>query len=151
MSDHLPWGINSIKSLYHPDVSAGLPDGRYVAAVCVPCPLSIRERLRAVWWVFTGKAHAFVWPKPGDLEDIGLRQNPVLRAGGGRPFIPIRAEEFEPVDHARLARNFGVSLATVEYAEGMIGRLYRRLAAPPHSLEMNSVKWTKTKTSDWMV
>jgi hypothetical protein len=91
--NYLPWGIHSIKGLYHPDVGAGLPDGRWVAAVCVPYPANIRERLRAMWWVLTGKAYAFVWPKPGDLEDIGLRLNPVLREGGGKPFVPMQPRD----------------------------------------------------------
>lgn len=89
MSDRLPWGINAIGSLYHPDVQAGLPDGRYVAAVCEPCPLSIRERFRAAWWVFTGRAHAFIWPKAGDLEAVWTRDKPVL-LDTPRPFMTAR-------------------------------------------------------------
>lgn len=89
----IPWGINTIGSLYHPDVQAGLPDGRWVAAVCVPCPPSLRERFRAAWWVFTGRAHAFVWPKPGDLEAIWTRDNPTLRTSP-RPFVPMASQQF---------------------------------------------------------
>lgn len=43
------------------EVSAKLPDGRYVPAR----PLGFdgwRERLRAAWLVFTGKADALLWP-----------------------------------------------------------------------------------------
>lgn len=83
----IPWGINTIGSLYHPDCSAGLPDGRWVAAVCEPCPPSLVERFRAAWWVFTGRAHAFVWPRAGDLEAIWTRDNPTLRSSP-RPFVP---------------------------------------------------------------
>lgn len=86
MVERTPWGIHRIGDLYHPDVQAGLPDGRYVAAVCEPYD---GNRFRAAWWVLTGKAYAFLWPKAGDLENIGLRRNPVLREGGGRPFVPI--------------------------------------------------------------
>ena len=41
------------------------------------------------------------------------------------------AREFERVELTKLARCFGVSFATVQYAEGMIGHLYRRLASKP--------------------
>jgi hypothetical protein len=63
-----PWGVHAISSIYDPHIQAGLPDGRWVAAVAVPYPCNAIERIRAAWWVLTGKAHAFVWPEPGDLE-----------------------------------------------------------------------------------
>lgn len=63
-----PWGIEAISNIYHPGTQAGLPDGRWVAAVAVPYPTNIYERVRAAWWVLTGRAVAFVWPKAGDLE-----------------------------------------------------------------------------------
>lgn len=72
-SERLPWGINTIGSPYHPDCQAGLPDGRYVMAVCEPHDMG---RFRAAWWVLTGRAYAFLWPKPGDLEAILKRQRP---------------------------------------------------------------------------
>lgn len=97
MSGNLPWGINTIGSLYHPDAQAGLPDGRWVAAVCEPCPPSIRERFRAAWWVFTGRAHAFVWPMAGDLEAIWTRDNPTLRPTP-RPFVPQETWHRELID-----------------------------------------------------
>lgn len=90
MNKIIPWGIYTIGSLYHADCSAGLPDGRWVAAVCTPCPPNLVERFRAAWWVFTGRAHAFVWPKPGDLEAIWTRDNPTLRTSP-RPFVPMDA------------------------------------------------------------
>ena len=62
-----PWGIHTIADLYHPGVQAGLPDGRWVAAVPEPTDMG---RFRAAWWVLTGRAYAFLWPAPGDLEDI---------------------------------------------------------------------------------
>jgi hypothetical protein len=47
----LPWGVHTIANIYHPDVQAGLPDGRYVAAVAEPFT---GNRLTAAWWVLTG-------------------------------------------------------------------------------------------------
>lgn len=81
----LPWGINRIGSVYHRGVQAGLPDGRVVAAVCEPHDMG---RLRAAWWVLTGRAYAFIWPKPGELEDIWRGDNPVLTPAP-RPFTPV--------------------------------------------------------------
>lgn len=40
---------------------AGLPDGRRVPARSHGF-MSLRERLRATWLVFTGKADAVTWP-----------------------------------------------------------------------------------------
>lgn len=64
----LPWFINRIEYVYSPNCQAGLPDGRYVLAVCSPYWALGLDRFRAAWWVFTGRAHAFKWPEPGDLE-----------------------------------------------------------------------------------
>lgn len=98
MTKQIPWGINTIGSLYHPDVSAEIQIERqgtiytgWVAAVCEPCPPSIRERFRAAWWVFTGRAHAFIWPKAGDLEAIWTRDRPTLR-DTPRPFRPVSTQ-----------------------------------------------------------
>ena len=68
-ADKLPWGINRLRSMIAPpDIEAGLPDGRWVRAVPEPYTTFGMERLRACWWVLTGRAHAVVWPKPGELE-----------------------------------------------------------------------------------
>ena len=70
-----PWGVHSIGDIYPADCAAGLPDGRYVRAVAEPYH---GNRLSAAWWVLTGRAHAIVWPKPGDLER-SLRISPRSR------------------------------------------------------------------------
>lgn len=65
-----PWGVHTIGDMFHPDVQAGLPDGRWVKAVAEPYTAG---KLRAAWWVLTGHAYAVQWPKAGDLEKaIGL-------------------------------------------------------------------------------
>lgn len=69
-----PWGVHALHEIYHPDVKAGLPNGRYVAAVCSKYPTNARERIRAAWWVLTGRAEAFIWPQAGDLEAIWERE-----------------------------------------------------------------------------
>lgn len=79
-----PWGVHAITDIYHPDVAAGLPDGRYVAAVCEPYTAG---RLRAAWWVLLGRAYAFVWPKAGDLESVWRREPSSLRRKP-HPFQP---------------------------------------------------------------
>jgi hypothetical protein len=67
---HRPWGVHAISDIYRPGVTAGLPGGRTVIAVPEPYR---GGRLRAAWWVLTGRAVALVWPKAGDLEN-GLRE-----------------------------------------------------------------------------
>lgn len=83
------WGIHRLCDIYSPHAGAGLPDGRYVAAVAVPYTAG---RLKAAWAVLTGRAYAFEWPKAGDLEDIlrptkdgsqrlrALQQQPIARS-----------------------------------------------------------------------
>lgn len=80
-----PWGVHVLGDVYHPDVTVGLPNGRVVAAVGEPYTAG---SLRAAWWVFTGRAYAFLWPKAGDLEDIFQARKPVLDRNPPRPFEP---------------------------------------------------------------
>lgn len=84
-----PWGVHAIGDIYHPDVKAQDAGGVWVNAVCVPYRPNLRERIRAAWWVFTGSAVAFVWPKVGDLENIWRRRPDRTQPGPSRPFIPI--------------------------------------------------------------
>jgi hypothetical protein len=64
------WGIHRLRDIYSPSCQAGLPDGRWVAAVAEPYTAG---KLNAAWAVLTGRAYAFEWPKAGDLEDIFKR------------------------------------------------------------------------------
>ncbi len=67
----LPWGINRLRDMIGTsDCGAAMPDGKYVRAVPEPYYTAGYERLRATWWVLTGKAHAVVWPKSGELEAV---------------------------------------------------------------------------------
>ena len=63
----IPWSVHRIDSMYSKGVQAGLSDGRIVAAVSEPYTAG---RIKAAWWVLTGRAYAVLWPKPGDLERI---------------------------------------------------------------------------------
>src|SRR5574337_1715097 len=78
-----PWGVHCIGDIYHPDAQAGLPDGRWVAAVSEPYT---GNRLQAAWWILTGRAFAMLWPKAGDLEDIFKERKPVLDRKPAKPF-----------------------------------------------------------------
>lgn len=80
-----PFGIHCIQDIYHPDVQAGLPDGRYVAAVAEPYTAN---RVVAAWWVLTGRAYAMLWPKAGDLEGIFQRKAHVEPGRPPRLFVP---------------------------------------------------------------
>lgn len=60
-----PFGIHTLGDMFSVGCQAGLPDGRYVAAVAEPYTAN---RLVAAWWVLTGRAYALQWPKAGDLE-----------------------------------------------------------------------------------
>jgi len=76
-----PFTVHRIWNVYSPNVRAQLPDkSRWVAAVGEPYEGNLLERLRAAWWVFTGRAYALEWPKPGDLEQHSIR--PPYGAGG---------------------------------------------------------------------
>ena len=77
-----PWGIHAIHDIWHRNVGAEMPDGRYVQAVSVP---DYGHRLRAAWWIQTGRAVAMLWPEAGDLEAIFRGEPRNLRKGAG-PF-----------------------------------------------------------------
>lgn len=47
--------------IHQANPAAGLPDGRWVPARPIGFQ-SIRQRLRATWLVWTGRADALVWP-----------------------------------------------------------------------------------------
>lgn len=69
----LPWFIHTIKRIYDPSCRAGLPDGTWPLAVAEPYTAG---SLKAAWWVLKGRAFAFAWPKPGDLEDAAGVKRP---------------------------------------------------------------------------
>ncbi|MQU83325.1 hypothetical protein [Sinorhizobium meliloti] len=70
-----PYGINRVGNMIAPfGVETRTPEGRWVRAVPEPYSSSLRERLRAAWWVSTGKAEAVVWPAAGELE-AALRED----------------------------------------------------------------------------
>jgi hypothetical protein len=91
----LPCGVHTIASIYHPDVQAGLPDGRYVAAVAEPFT---GNRLTAAWWVLTGRAYALRWPRPGDLEAAfsGRPGSGVAADAIAPPLVPVRGRIVMP-------------------------------------------------------
>jgi hypothetical protein len=69
MSDDLPWGINRLSSMIGSKHTAvGSFHGPFYRAVPEPYHTTGFERLRATWWVLTGRAHAVVWPKYRELE-----------------------------------------------------------------------------------
>lgn len=61
----MPFFIHSIRGIYSPNVMTQVEGSKYAFAVCEPYTAG---RWRAAWWVFTGRAFAFEWPKAGDLE-----------------------------------------------------------------------------------
>lgn len=64
-----PWGINRIGSMIgSKHTQAGTLNGPWYRAVPSPYHTFGFQRLRAAWWVLTGRAHAVVWPEHGDLE-----------------------------------------------------------------------------------
>ena len=69
----LPWGVNRIGKIYAAGVHAEMPNGNWVRAVGVPYP---GGRIRAAWWVLTGRAHALRWPKAGELEQALSQSEP---------------------------------------------------------------------------
>ena len=70
----MPWYIHSLRRCYSPGVSTEVREERggttYVRAVRAVCEPYTAGRLLAAWWVLTGRAYAFEWPKPGDFEKI---------------------------------------------------------------------------------
>lgn len=61
-----PFGVHKVKDLvYGPHVQTIDKRGMWVRAV--PIPYS-GNKLIACWWIIRGKAHALIWPEPGDLE-----------------------------------------------------------------------------------
>jgi len=66
----MPRYIHSIRRIYDPHCMSNVDGARYAYAVSEPYTTG---RLKAAWWVLTGRAYAFEWPKPGELEQaIGL-------------------------------------------------------------------------------
>lgn len=66
-----PWGINAISSMIGPaNMSTEVFGGLLSPVRPVPEPYWTFGfgRLRAAWWVLSGRAHAVIWPKAGDLE-----------------------------------------------------------------------------------
>lgn len=72
---YTPWGINRLGFMIGPGNAQGSADGKmWFRAVPEPYEGNIFERLRAAWWVLTGRAHAVIWPELGELEEsIGRR------------------------------------------------------------------------------
>ena len=67
---NMPWGIHRLADMIGDD-NAQTQDslGCWVRAVPLPYHLiGIREKITAVWWVLTGRAHVVIWPDAGDLE-----------------------------------------------------------------------------------
>ena len=78
----LPWYIHTLGRMFAIGVQAGLPDGRWVAAVGEPYTAG---RILAAWWVLTGRAYAIRWPVPGELEDVFRSAAPPQAAGRMAP------------------------------------------------------------------
>lgn len=98
-----PWGINRISDMVSARVRTQR-DGNWVLAVPMPYQKNIRERIRAAWWVFTGKAEAVIWPEAGDLEEVlideGLSGEPLEL-----PYKNWRGDGVHTDDFAQHTRN----------------------------------------------
>jgi hypothetical protein len=69
---NLPWYIHTLSRIYSPHAQALTPNG-WAQAVAQPYTAG---RLKAAWWVLTGRAYAFQWPEPGELELAARRSEP---------------------------------------------------------------------------
>lgn len=78
----MPWYIHSLQRIYSPSCMARVEGNKYGYAVAEPYTVG---RLLAAWWVLTGKAYAFEWPRAGDLE-----------AAIGQPLWDRSASRFTP-------------------------------------------------------
>lgn len=67
MSQRKPWGVNRIGDMVSAHVRTQR-GGKWFRAVPTPYHKNTRERIRAAWWVLTGRAEAVIWPEAGDLE-----------------------------------------------------------------------------------
>jgi hypothetical protein len=61
-----PWYIHTLANIYAAGVTTSLNGGpKWVQVVGEPYTAG---RLKAAWWVLTGRAYALRWPHPGELE-----------------------------------------------------------------------------------
>lgn len=68
MKKKLPWGVYYMPRMFACEVYTRI-DGRLVRVPASPYSTNIFERVRAAWWVLSGRAEAVIWPEPGDLEE----------------------------------------------------------------------------------
>ncbi len=66
----IPYSIEQLQDIYSPGVMQETTGHGWVWAVSEPYAPYPWERLRAAWWVLTGKATAMVRPRPGELEAV---------------------------------------------------------------------------------
>lgn len=81
--ERIPFGVHRINDMYISDtkteISIADDSGRpvhtaWVHAVTLPYQHTFVSKIKALWWVLTGRAEAVVWPKLGDLErTIGFK------------------------------------------------------------------------------
>ncbi len=72
-----PFGINKISDMFVPHSITQWSDRVWYQTVALSYPHTTITRVRAAWWVLTGKAQAVIWPRKGELEltvkKLGLR------------------------------------------------------------------------------